>query len=768
MHKLLFLLAVLGIATLINAQTGTITGQVTTSDGKPAELVNIMLAKTNRGATVNAEGRYMINKVPAGRYTIIASFTGLITQQTEITVTAGQTTAADFRLTESNQELQEVVVRSSSHSVTNKASDMIARMPIRNLENPQVYNIVGKELIKQQNIIALTDAFGNAPGVTPILYPSGGIGALSRGFSTDVNARNGLQSTAGRSSADIANVERIEFIKGPSGTLFGGGISSFGGVVNLVTKKPFETFKGQVDLSLGSFNLGRISTDINAPLNSDKTLLFRANGAIQKQDSYNERGFYNSAIFAPSLLYKATDRLNILIDAEIYSVNSVRPSYTRINESAGIRSYADLPLDYKRSLLSNDLDAKSTGSKFFAEAKYQINDNWTSTTALAFTNEYVERSYQDYPVWYSRDSVAIDVSKYGPVSNTYTNFQQNFNGSFKTGSLKHTFLAGLNFTQAAGYGQSGGTGVIRRLSVNSPGKVDRALVDSALIPGAMMDWGTLKNITYAAYVSNVINFSDRLYAMLSLRYDYMDARSKGPWASPYTQGSLSPKLGLVYQVIKDKVSVFGSYMNGFQNYPPITQPDGSSFTVKPIYAVQYEAGVKAELLDKKINTTLSYYYIDINNAIRYTADFYAFQDGQQVSKGIEWDFTANPTAGLTLVLGYGYNDNCIINTEGLEGNKVSNAPAHIGNYWVNYQFQSGGLKNFGIGAGGNYVSDAYFDDANLFLLPAYHIIGATAFYENDKWRVGAKLNNIGNQKSWGFWGAPNPTRNFVANFTFKF
>lgn len=751
------------------AQKSILKGSVKTSDGKPAEFVNISLQGTTTGTTVNGSGQYTVSNVTAGTYTLVASFTGLITQRKDITLTAGETLTIDFVLAENDQQLQEVVVSSSKRKITNKKTDMAARMPISNLQNPQAYNIISKELMKQQNIVAITDAFSNAPGVTPVLYPSGGIAAMSRGFSTDVNARNGLQSTAGRSSADIANIERIEFIKGPSGTLFGAGISSFGGVINLVTKKPLETFQGSVDLSMGSFALGRVAADVNAPLNADKSLLLRVNTAMQKQDGYNERGLYNSAIFAPSLLYKVNDRFQVLVDAEIYSVNSIRPSYVTPTQASGIRSFGDIPLNYKKSLLDNDLDAKTTAAKFFAEGKYKLSDNWTSTTNVSYVNENVERSYQDYLVWFHKDSISVDVSRYGPISNTYTNLQQNFNGTFRTGSLKHTFLAGANITQFNSRGRSGGTGVIRKFNVydDNP-KVDRILVDSALVPGTTFNWGQNNTTTYGAYVSDVINFSDRLYAMLSLRYEYINDRSTGIWATQYTQSSLSPKLGLVYQVVKDKVSVFGNYMNGYQNYPPVTQPDGSRITIKPIYAIQYEGGIKAELFDKKVNTTLSYYTIDIDNAVRYDQNSFAYQDGGQRSRGIEWDLTAAPAEGLTVILGYGYNQNRILNVPGLEGKIASNAPQQIANYWVNYRVKNGFLKNFGLGAGGNYVGKAYFDDTNLYLLPAYHIVNASTFYENDKWRLGIKLNNIGDQRSWGFWGAPNPTRNYVANLTLKF
>lgn len=194
--KKLYALACLFLSVQAFAQTGTIRGTITTSDGAPAEFVNVVLEKTSRGAVVNESGNYTINKVPAGTYTLVASLTGLLTQRSEVTIAAGETSTIDFTLVEDNKQLQEVIVRGNSRLV-NKESESVARMPLKNLENPQVYNVVGKELLKEQVVTVMTDALKAAPGVVAVSYPSGGIGVMSRGFGTSIGARNGLQSDLG-------------------------------------------------------------------------------------------------------------------------------------------------------------------------------------------------------------------------------------------------------------------------------------------------------------------------------------------------------------------------------------------------------------------------------------------------------------------------------------------------------------------------------------------------------------------------------------------
>ncbi|MCG7859946.1 TonB-dependent receptor, partial [Flavihumibacter sediminis] len=84
-----------------------------------------------------------------------------------------------------------------------------------------------------------------------------------------------------------------------------------------------------------------------------------------------------------------------------------------------------------------------------------------------------------------------------------------------------------------------------------------------------------------------------------------------------SQNALSPKFGLVYQVIPSKISLFANYMNGFRNLAPVVQPlpdiDG---TFKPQQANQFESGVKMELFNRKLFLTASYYNIHVANITR--------------------------------------------------------------------------------------------------------------------------------------------------------
>lgn len=746
---------------------GSIAGAVKSADGKAIEGVTVSIAALKINTVTNERGEFNMTRVPAGTHTVTTKYLSLQSQDQNATVAAGQITTISFVMTETSKELEQVNISSGKlKRLADKKSDYIARMPLKNLENPQVYSVISKELLKEQVTVDIKSAMLNTPGAVAYNYPAGGVGIAFRGFVSGVNARNGMETTAVRSSLDISNVERIEVLKGPSGTLFGSSVSSFGGVINLVTKKPFDTTHVELSYTTGSYNLNRITADINTPLNADKTVLFRVNAAINKEASFLSYGYNNTYTIAPSLTYKASDKLTFNFDAELFNANATRRTYNTYTATSGVMTPADVKLDYRTSMFHDDNTGKTSATKVFAQAAYEISNNWKSTTLFSFVGEDVEYSYQSYANWTSPTLVTRQVGMWGPISNNYFNVQQNFNGKFSTGGIKHNFLGGINYRYYDGSRRSGGNVVtLDNIDVTTPFAPIRRKAVDALMP--LYTSAIADQETWSAYASDVINFTDRLSVMLSLRADKFE-RKKVANTDGFNQTSLSPKLGLVYQVIKDKVSLFGNYMNGFQNLGPVTQPNGDVLILDPMYAVQYEGGVKAELLDKKLGITASYYDINIDNATRTEANF-TVQDGKQRSRGIDFEVIGNPVAGLTIVAGYAYNDNRIIKSSNpaIEGNKATASPENVANLWTTYTFQNT-LKGFGLGFGANYADKNFFTSDNTFYMPSYTVYNATVFYDQTKWRLGLKLNNLTDKKYWDIGGNSQTPRNFMASLSFKF
>lgn len=750
---------------LAQQSNGKIKGTITTSEGDPAAGVNVVLKSSKYGTVTNDDGTFELNRVKPNTYSLQISLTGYETTEQEVVVAESETANVNLQLKVSNKELQEVVINSKK-SILSKKTDYVARMPLKNLENPQVYNVIHKELLLEQVAVNIETAIRNSPGAIPVTFPSGGIGITFRGFTTGVNARNGMETASGRSSIDLSNVERIEVMKGPSGTLFGSSVSSFGGVVNLVTKKPFETAANEISYTGGSFSTNRLTADINTPLNKDKTVLFRINMAVNREKSFLDYGFNNTLAISPSFTYKASDKLTFNIDAELFNVNNTRRTYNTYTAASGITNPTELKINYKKSMFHDDNDAKTSATKVFAQAEYEISENWKSTTVFSFVDENVERSYQSYAVWSSPTQVARRVGLWGPVFNTYTNIQENINGQFATGSIKHKLLVGGNYRLYSSNFSGGTTFTLDNIDVTTNfAPIRRKAVDAGLV---LTTIPVADQETISFYACDVVNFTDKLSAMLSLRLDNFN-REKVGTTEGYHQSALSPKLGLVYEIIKDQVSVFGNYMNGFQNSAPVTQPDLTQLVLDPIYAVQYEGGIKAEAFNKKLSATASYYNIKIDNATRTDAAGVTYQDGVQESKGADFELIANPFSGLNIVAGYAYNENKILKASdaSIEGNIAAGAPKNVVNFWTTYTLQNK-LKGLGAGFGANYVDKSYFATDNNFYMPSYTTYNATVFYEQSSWRVGVKFNNMSNKQYWDFYGNSQAPSNFLVNLTLKF
>ncbi|MFC6101182.1 TonB-dependent receptor [Olivibacter domesticus] len=771
------LMACLFIALVLLSQAAqaqtSLRGSVKTADGKPVPSVTISIPSIQRSGLTDEVGEYRINRLPAGTYSVIARSIGLQSQEKQVTLGTEDIAKLDFVLTETSAQLEAVNINSlGTNKFAVKKSDYIARMPLDNLENPQVYTAVGKELIAEQQIVDFKEILRNVPGVAPNNNPAGGTGANIRGFGATTTVRNGLAVQSYQS--DPINLERVEVIKGPSGTLFGSSIVSFGGLMNQVTKKPMDTFLGEVSFTLGSYELSRLTADINTPLNEDKTALLRINAAAHKENSFQNFGHKKMYTFAPSFSYKVSDRLTFLLEAELNKTNRSTVAYYQNLNNTSYKNFRDIPIGFDISLGGADIDAQLTANNFYGEAKYEISDKWTSTTSIAYGENQIDHSNQIYPQWTEDNKFNRTISNYGPRIFTSLNGQQNFNGDFKIGGLRNRLLVGVSFYTFRSF--------LRFTSVGTYDQID--LSASPIIPGINLEAVNAivatkpqsntenKQGSYSAYASDVLNITDRLMAMLSLRVDRFEnaapiANGVKAATGAYNQTAFSPKLGLTYQLVKDQLSVFGNYMNGFQNVGPVTQPTGTVDIFKPRQANQWEGGVKLEVLNKKLNATLSYYDIKISNDTR-NVEGVMIQDATSKSKGFEAELIANPVDGLNIIAGYASNSYRILNASANIGNYQAQVPTDFINFWASYKFTGNVLKNIGLGFGGNYVSSCFFDAENTIVIPAYTVLNASVFYDQPKWRLSLKANNLSNERYWTNYGIPETLRQYLGTISFKF
>jgi len=767
-------------------QLGIISGKVLSADNQPEENVILVLEPSGRQTQSDADGYFEFRNVSFGQYTISIKSLGVTAVPISVTLSSNKVSTSNILLQENATVLDRVIV-SSSYRHINKSSTQVARMPMTYTENPQNYAVVPSELLKNQLVTTTEQALLNIPGVSNLSIAGGSGGStlqfMSRGFTNgSIMYRNGV-STGYVALTDIFNIERIEAIKGPSATLFGGNQgASYGGVYNLITRQPLDVKRGEISFTTGSYEMARTTIDYNTPLNEDKTALVRLNGVYDSRNTFQQVSQKNLGL-APSLFVKANDRLDLHFDG--YYFKSVRPiilfgftpppgGTAASSEYAG--NVKDLHLNPNNSYVNPDFNSTQQTWSVTARANYKLSDQWVSQTNYSIARSNNETYYISLSAdkKTSSDTAVITRSVlYMPFSQLYTQqFQQNFVGDFKIGEMRNRLLVGLDYFRT-NVGSSRGSVLydqIRETATEAQKMLRKSRVDSIAVNRAYSTSRSIQN-SYGAYVSEVLNVTDNLLLMASLRINRFVVDG-----SDHKQTSYSPKLGASYEIVKNIFSVYANYNNGYNNTSAL---DSSGNLLKPEYANQWEGGVKFNAFQHRLTGTISYYDIKVKNKVRTVPGTnYSVQDNAQQSRGLDIDILANPISGLNIAMGYGYNNNRYSDFRtvirgtltNLEGNRVEGTPHHAANLWINYGFTSGSLKGLGFGAGGNGQSSAFTNNENTITLDGYTVFGASAFYDAPKFRVTAKVDNIANKKyfTYNSWLNAGPTRMLSFNVTYRF
>ncbi|WP_370896694.1 TonB-dependent siderophore receptor [Chryseobacterium gossypii] len=701
------------------------------------------------------------------------------------------------------KNIDEVII----NTYIKKDSDYSNKMPLKAIEDPQVYSSIGRIALENQMVYSVDDAYRNVTGLQTMWKSTGRSGdggayVNLRGFIANNSLRNGLAGPVS-GAIDAVNLERLEVLKGPSATLFGSLLTSYGGIINRVTKKPYSSFGGVVSLSGGSYDFYRAQADINTPLTKNKKLLFRINTAYTTEGTFQTVGRNDNFAFAPSLTYNINDRLSINVDYEMFNsrnqMNQMFFFYLPASAmgATNMKELENMGLNYKESYTGKGLYNTGRTNNLFGQVNYKISDNITSSTNASYSSSYSDgfgpyfyfspKSATDTQLGLMRgDQSTVDSKK------RYLEIQQNFNADFKIGNMRNRTVVGLDFLRV---------------------KDDQMFIFNGnfdWVPFSGADYTTMNNNTvtaeyanlmnnpnfsanntypttgitntYSAYISNVLTLIEGLNFLAAVRFDNYDFKGGklGQRDSPaYTQSAWSPKFGLVYEIIKDKFSVFGNYQNSFKNLGYFTNVDNQNILAKPEHANQIEGGIKANLLKGKITSTISYYSIKVDNTLRQVgylgSTALQAQEGSLTSKGVEVEINAYLVKGFSLIGGFSYNDSKFTEADkDVLGRRPTTASSpYLANFYASYQFMDGNLKGFGIGIGGNYASDNKIlnsETMGIFTLPSYFVLNANAFYDVKKFRIGVKVDNFTNEHYWIGYTTANPQKliSAIGSITYKF
>lgn len=788
-------------------ENSTIQGHITDADQKPLSGVNVLIAQLNTGTQSNEQGDFSIENLSAGNYTLTISYLGFKTQSKQVSVQIdGVLTLGNIVLYEGNEILNEVVINGErQNKFSRKKTAYVAKLPLKDIENTQVYSTVTNELLESQVVTNFEDALNNAVGIEKLWTSTGrggdGAGYYSlRGFSVQPQLVNGLPGLT-NGTINSANIERIEVIKGPSATLFGNAVSSYGGLINVVTKKPYAGTGGELSYTAGSYGFNQVTGDFNTALDKEENLYFRLNTSYASQQSFQDAGFRKSFFVAPSLSYKVNNKLSFSFYGEITQAEQTNPMFLFLNRSAPTEAsnLDELGYNNKLSFTSNDLTLENPSQNYRLEMDYKLSDTWQSQTLLSKSSTSTKGYYSylfDFGIL-GDDTFTRYISKQNANTET-SDIQQNFIGDFKVANLRNRVVIGADYFTATQTSNNTGYAFYGNITPEGGSNGDNPFtpeveedayplsssgVDAALESQAIGNNKSKYHI-YSLYASDVLDITNNFSAMVGLRLDHFD--NEGDISSAeddYNQTTLSPKFGLLYQPIKDRLSVFTNYQNGFTNVAPqlVGNPEDGPQTLQtfdPEQANQFEIGLKTNLFNNRLDATISYYNIQVTDRVITdpSSPFNKIQGGEVESKGFEIEVNANPVNGLNIRAGFSNNESTTTksdNPEILNRRPLEAGPETLYNFWANYEVQQGSLEGFGLGLGFNGASERFainYESTGEFILPSYTIANASFFYQANKYRITLKLNNAFNKEYYKGWTtiSPQTPRAVLANVSYKF
>jgi len=784
-------------------QFATIKGTVTTSNGKPAAFISIGLKDKGLGNTTDDNGNFTIHRVKPGTYIIKASAVGINASEKTVTVAAGETKVVNFILVENDQALEEVTIAGKNEKYKISLPSATLRLNEPLLEAPQNIQIVSSQILKDQQIISMSDGLiRNVSGAvrlehwgdmyTNIQMRGSQIQAMRNGF-------NVVSSYWGPLTEDMSFVDHVEFVKGPAGFMLGNGDPS--GMYNVVTKKPTGLNQGEVSFTAGSYDLYRTAIDLDHKLTADGKFLLRLNAAAQTKASFRAFEHNDRYSFAPVLSYQLTPSTKISAEYVLQNAKMTEVGSYYIFSTNG---YASLPREFTFTQPGVD-PTRINDHSLTLNVTQQLGENWKLTGQAAYY-KYLQTGSSSWPsAVYSNGTIIRNVGIWDAES-TMKLAQLFINGTVKTGGIAHRILAGFDGGKKnyiADWGQSHDLDLASApFNVNSPNygfpsngypNFDRttSLEQRAIAAGGLMDQKYL-----SAYVQDELGFFNNIVRLtLAGRYTYVSQSSWG--GSPDKAKHVTPRVGLSVSIDKN-TSLYAVYDEAFTPQSGLLR---SGETPKPITGNNKEIGFKKDWFDGKWNTTLSVYRIMKQNELtsdpsNKAGEVYSIVVGEKRAQGVEFDLRGELAKGLNLIANYAYTDGKVTKVaDGVSsdvlyvGQVVPGFAKHTANAWLTYSIQDGTLKGAGISGGFTYLAGRAVQNYSSVNanenLPNYFKLDGGLFWGNKKVKITANVFNVLDKYLYsgayytGYFNAPDYTqavyswqaeapRNYRVSVAYKF
>lgn len=719
----------------VKSQTpGHFSGTITDQQSLGIAGASVYLLNTNLGASTNEQGKFTISNVPLGRYTLNVSALGFATAHKSVTFTT-ENQELTIQLTTATNRLDEVTVSAQ------KVEEDPQKLPfsISTLSAKQVQDY---RLWTSKDLTALIpNLYSASPGDGRNVTSIRGITTTSYDPTVATYIDGVNQFSLDTYIAQLLDIERIEILRGPQGTLYGR--NAMGGVINIITKQPDNKTRGFVELNYGSFGQQRYSAGLRTPL--IKNRLFLGVSALYGQ----QEGFYTNVFdqskFDRSHYFMGNYYLKYLASPNWSLTLNVKHNS---NRNRGSFPLASSPQDAFTDPFTVNQNAVGQLIDNIFNTSLSVNHSgkaFTFTSQTAYQSNY---RYYDHPIdgdFSPIDGVTI-VNDYGKKWN-----------NVQVGTQEFRFTSPASSTSA--FSWIAGTYAFYQ---DNPTKLGTHFGKNSDQLGAPFPFFTSINTNkgtsfgVALYGQGTYALNPKLKAILGLRYDYEHKKqsvlgefqpdgdaamvTRPDTSSTANFKAFSPKASLSYQVTENH-QVYATYSRGFRaggitqlssdpSQPPL-------YAYKPEYSNNFEIGLKNTFWNNRIRLNLAAFYTQVQDAqvptlILPDAITITRNAGKLDSKGVEIEVQATPAKGLEIAYQAGYTDakygslSLASNGEAvnLAGNRQIFTPDVTSMVALQYGYPLGGARQFRLIARGElyYVGKQYFDLTNLISQDGFGVI----------------------------------------------
>ena len=721
------------VATVWGQKTIALTGTVTDSKSTGIPKASVYILNTNYGTLTDEHGKFQIGNLKPGKYQVNVSAIGYGTFNEEINT--AEKSDVTIVLTEADVHLDEVIVSAQ------KKEELLQGLPlsITALSSTKVKDY---RLWRNKDLTAIVPNLYSAnPGDDRNVTSIRGITSTSYdpAVATYVDGVN--QFSLDTYIPQLFDVERIEILRGPPGTLYGR--NAMGGVINIITKQPGNETSGFAEINVGNYGQQRYNLAIRTPVIKNK-LFFGASAMYNSLNGFYTND-YNNTDFDKQHSITGNYYLKYLVSQRWAVMLNVKHHINRNNGPFSLANGVDeafsnpyhLNQNATTQMVDNTLNA-SLSLNYTGTAL-----NFSSQTAWQTNHRYYKRPIDgDFsPI----DGVTI-INNYGSKWNNVKALTQEFRftspaslaSPWKWTTGIYLFYQDVPNKQATHFGEDGDlVGAEKNTSVitTSTGKTTGA--------------------AFFGQVSYEVNRRFQLTA--GIRYDYEHKKQSAlsqyqidPDPNPVFDitpdtsssanfSAFSPKFSANYLITKNNILYF-TYSRGYRSggftqvSPDPSQPPLYKF--KPEYSNNYEIGTKNEFLDSRLRLNVSLFYTVINDAqvptlVLPDAITVTKNAGRLHSKGVEAELAATPVKNLEIMYNFGYTNAKYKtlklsqngNEVNLEGNRQVYTPFSTSALAIQYGYNIGSGQNLKLVIRGEWINigTQYFDLANSIRQSGYSL-----------------------------------------------